>query len=152
MRQILPEPVEQVQLQALQKNLALVQEEKIALQTEVETLRRQTEDKQVAAAGGDEKLEKAVRRYNEAEREIQRLGALLEQERKAKDVPGANTERQDQRIALLEKELEKARKEQASIGSETKAELKKTQDTLAKSEAQRMDLQKQNTNLSTDCS
>lgn len=66
-----------------QKKLAAAQADNLALSREIEELRQMKEDRVLSSVVGDWDLEKATKRYNEAEREIKRLGMLLEQQRVA---------------------------------------------------------------------
>lgn len=108
------------ELKTLQEDLAAAIAEKNRVAKELEIVRTQAEDKQLAAVAGDKGLERAVRRFNEAEREIKRLGGVLEQERKESAAEkkaledrlaarAAGENQQAARIAALEQELESAK-------------------------------------------
>jgi chromosome segregation ATPase len=144
------EPPESEKVQALQNNLNTVQAEKGKLQAELETMRRKVEDKQVASAGGDPELEKAVRRYNEAEREIQRLGSILEKERATTQPGDTDGSVQAKRVALLEKEVAKVKGEQNAIADEQKAKVAQAEQEVAKTKTEILGLQKANANLKTE--
>lgn len=143
------DPPESEKVQALQKQLADTEAEKVKLQGQLETARKQSEDKQVASAkaGGDMELEKAVRRYNEAEREIERLGKILEQERNTKQADDTDGKKQAQRVALLEKELKKVKDEQASITVKEKANSDKLAKDLEAANAARQNAERDNANM-----
>lgn len=145
-------PGEAVQAEALKKQLDLAQSEKLALQGELEALRRKVEDERMAGAGGDEKLEKAVRRYNEAEREIQRLGSLLEQERGARQPGDEDGAKQAQRVALLEKELAKVKGEQAAITTQDKKKAEQAIKDLSAAKAQVQSLEKEKADMGIELS
>ncbi len=68
-------------MRAYENKLAAAQADNLALSREVEELRRVQEDTQVSALTGDPNAQRSLTRYNEAEREIKRLGLLLEQQR-----------------------------------------------------------------------
>ncbi|MCB1530088.1 MAG: hypothetical protein H6853_08225 [Rhodospirillales bacterium] len=110
------------ELKTLQEDLAAAIAEKNRVAKELEIVRTQAEDKQLAAVAGDKGLERAVRRFNEAEREIKRLGGVLEQERKESAAEkkaledrlaarAAGENQQAARISALEEELESAKKQ-----------------------------------------
>lgn len=69
------------QLRDVQSQLDLVQSENDGLKKQLETVQRSAETSQLKAAGGNWDLEQATRRYQESQREIRRLGALLEEDR-----------------------------------------------------------------------
>lgn len=66
-----------------EKKLQAAQNDNVELSKEIEEMRRMQEDGRLASVSGDWDLEKSTKRYNEAEREIKRLGMLLEQQRMA---------------------------------------------------------------------
>lgn len=93
----------------------------MALLKEVDELRRLKEDNRLGSVGGDVKLETSMRRYNEAEREIKRLGLLLEQQRMShrqekEDLeqmlfdPAVTDREQRRRLSDLEQQLADAQK------------------------------------------
>lgn len=69
------------QIADLQVKLDAATADNATMAKQVESMKLQTEDKGLAAVAGDWDLESATKRYNEAEREIRRLGQQLEQER-----------------------------------------------------------------------
>lgn len=110
-----------------EKKLEASRSDNLALSKEIEELRRMQEDSMLSSVAGDWDLEKATKRYNEAEREIKRLGMLLEQQRTAHrqekaDLEGmlfdpAVTEReQRQRLTELELQLAEAEKQLVASG------------------------------------
>lgn len=103
----------------LETKLQAAQNDNNALAKQLETVRVQQEDSGVTAIAGDWDLEQATRRYNEAEREIRRLGLQLEQERtncnreKAQIEqmlfdPALADQKQIERLSQLEKDLKGA--------------------------------------------
>lgn len=66
-----------------EKKLQAARNDNVTLSKEIEEMRRLQEDGRLASVGGDWNLEKSTKRFNEAEREIKRLGLLLEQQRLA---------------------------------------------------------------------
>ncbi|MCI5061296.1 MAG: hypothetical protein MRY79_09565 [Alphaproteobacteria bacterium] len=99
-----------------EKRLEAAQQDNLMLSRELEELRRMKEDVSLKSVAGDWDLEKATMRYNEAEREIKRLGMLLEQQRSIHRQekgeleqmlfdPAVTEERQRQRLAELETRL-----------------------------------------------
>lgn len=71
------------EMRAYEKKLQAANADNMALSREIEELRRMQENGSLSVASGDVSLEKSTERYNEAEREIKRLGLLLEQQRSA---------------------------------------------------------------------
>ncbi|MCB1556079.1 MAG: hypothetical protein KDJ15_02075, partial [Alphaproteobacteria bacterium] len=68
-------------LRAAESELASVSGERDRLSAQLDSLRENSADGRVSVATNDWDLEEATRRFNEAEREINRLGAQLEDER-----------------------------------------------------------------------
>ena len=108
-------------MRTYEKKLEAAQADNLELSKEIEEMRRIQEDVQVSAAGGDVTAEKSVHRYNEAEREIKRLGLLLEQQRMAHRNektelenmlfdPAVTDEAQRRKLVDLESKLENAEK------------------------------------------
>lgn len=64
-----------------EKKLEAAQADNLALSRELEEMRRLREDAQVSALSGEPAAQQSMVRYNEAKREIKRLGMLLEQQR-----------------------------------------------------------------------
>lgn len=114
-------------MRAYEKRLEAAAADNIALAKEVEELRRLQEDRAIGNVSGDVDLEQATRRYNEAEREIKRLGMLLEQQRLAHRQeraeletmlfdPAVTDKEQRRRLAELELQLEEAQKQLQASG------------------------------------
>ena len=110
-----------------EKKLEAAQNDNLALSKEIEELRRLQEDGRLAAVSGDWDLEKATKRYNEAEREIKRLGMLLEQQRVAHRHekgeleqmlfdPAVTDQEQRRRLTELELQLAAAERELSAAG------------------------------------
>ncbi len=68
-------------IRAYEKKLEASQSDNLSLAKEIEELRRVQEDTQLSALSGDPKMQQSLKRYNEAQREIKRLGLLLEQQK-----------------------------------------------------------------------
>lgn len=103
----------------LETKLQAAQNDSLTLAKQLESLRVQQEDKSVTAIAGDWDLEQATKRYNEAEREIRRLGLQLEQERTSCNRekaqieqmlfdPAVTDQKQIERLSKLEDELKAA--------------------------------------------
>lgn len=69
------------QMRDLKAQLELIESENKGLKTQIANLQSENEKGQLKQAGGSWDLEQATRRYQESQREIRRLGALLEQDR-----------------------------------------------------------------------
>lgn len=103
----------------LETKLQAAQNDNNALAKQLESFRLQKEDKSLVAVAGDWDLEQATKRYNEAEREIRRLGLQLEQERTSCNRekaqieqmlfdPAVADQRQIERLSQLEADLKAA--------------------------------------------
>ncbi|MEK7801491.1 MAG: hypothetical protein AAB276_03460 [Pseudomonadota bacterium] len=66
------------ELRAARTQSDALQAEKATLQATIEKLQRESETSQLKVTGGNWDLEQATRRYQESQREIRRLGALLD--------------------------------------------------------------------------
>ncbi|MEM9469118.1 MAG: hypothetical protein AAF988_03055 [Pseudomonadota bacterium] len=108
-------------LEQAEDKLEAAMSDNIALTKQVEELTRQQDAIASGISNSDWNLEKATRRYNEAEKEIRRLGALLEQQRSSFRVEEKELERmlfdpavadreQRKRLSDLETELAEARR------------------------------------------
>ena len=115
-------------IRAFEKKYEAAKSDNIALSKEIEELRRMQEDKTLKAVAGNWDLEKATKRYNEAEREIKRMGMLLEQQRVAsrqekKELeqmlfdPAVTDREQRRKMAELELKLAAAEKALQQRGS-----------------------------------
>ena len=71
------------QIREYERKLEASRADNLALSKEIEDMRRIQEDAQVSALAGNPNGQQALKRYNEAKREIKRLGLLLEQQRLA---------------------------------------------------------------------
>jgi hypothetical protein len=69
------------QIRDLKSQLEIAQSESTTLKAQIDKVQKETESGQLKVAGGNWDLEQATRRYQESQREIRRLGALLEQDR-----------------------------------------------------------------------
>lgn len=69
------------QIRDLKAQISLIETENNTLKDQLSGLQKDAEGKQLKMAGGNWDLEQATRRYQESQREIRRLGALLEQDR-----------------------------------------------------------------------
>lgn len=103
-------------IQEYEKKLSAAKEDNLMLSKEIDEMKRMQEDDALASVAGDWDLEKATRRYNEAEREIKRLGILLEQQKAANRKERAELEsmlfdpvvtdgKQRRKLAELERKL-----------------------------------------------
>lgn len=103
----------------LETKLQAAQNDSVTLAKQLESLRVQQEDKSVTAIAGDWDLEQATKRFNEAEREIRRLGLQLEQERTSCNRekaqieqmlfdPAVTDQKQIERLSKLEDDLKAA--------------------------------------------
>lgn len=110
-----------------EKKLEAAQNDNLSLSKEIEELRRMQEDGRLGAVSGDWDLEQATARYNEAEREIKRLGMLLEQQRVAHRQekgeleqmlfdPAVTDKEQRRRLTELELQLAAAERELQAAG------------------------------------
>lgn len=69
------------QIRDLKSQLEIVESESAGLRKQLETAQKNADGNQIKAAGGNWDLEQATRRYQESQREIRRLGGLLEEDR-----------------------------------------------------------------------
>lgn len=99
----------------LEAKLTAAQNDNATLARQLEGVKLQQEDKRLTMIAGDWDLEKATKRFNEAEREIQRLGLELERERTSCNMekskieqmlfdPAVTEEKQLERLNALEQE------------------------------------------------
>lgn len=113
------------QIVDLQTRLDAAQKDSAVMAKQLESLRLKQEDGQINAVSGDWDLEQATKRYNEAEREIRRLGLELEQEKTSCNREKSNIEamlfdpavterKQIERLNQLQAELDAAQKKAAS--------------------------------------
>ena len=124
-----------------EKKYEAAQMDNLALSKEIEELRRIKEDGRLEFAAGDWDLEKSTERYNEAEREIKRLGMLLEQQRSAHRQekielegllfdPAVTDKEQRRRLAELELKLARAEEQLRASGRSVPASTSSVYDNL----------------------
>ena len=94
---------QRAQLRALKSQMDTLVSENGLLKNTLEKVQKESEKSQLKAAGGNWDLEQATRRFQESQREIRRLGALLEGQ-KAKCVQ----EKKDIEYMLFDPELAKS--------------------------------------------
>ncbi len=113
----------------LEVKLAAAQKDNSDLAKQLESFKLQQEDGRLSFVAGDWNLENATKRFNEAEREIRRLGLQLEQERTSCNREKASIENmlfdpavadnaQIQRLTKLEDDLDAAN---AKLANQSKA-------------------------------
>ncbi len=69
------------QMRVYEQKLSAARADNMEMAKEVEEMRRLQEDLELNAAASDPNLQRSMQRYNEAQREIKRLGLLLEQQK-----------------------------------------------------------------------
>ena len=117
-------------IRTYEKKLEAAQADNLTLSKEIEEMRRLQEDGRLNVVAGDWDLEKSTKRYNEAEREIKRLGLLLEQQRtvhrqERMDLeqmlfdPAVSDREQRKRLSDLEQKLAAAESQLRSRGAAT---------------------------------
>lgn len=105
------------QLRSVEAQMKSVEAERDNLRSQIEKMGDGKEDKLLKLSGSDWNLEQATRRYNEAEREIRRLGSQLEQARtqctaEKKEIeymlfdPAIATQQQISKLMTLETEVQ----------------------------------------------
>lgn len=115
------EMLKKVRLQ--EEEIAILRGENEALKNELAQIRLVGEDQRINISSANWNLEKATRRFNEAEREIRRLGDILEDER-------AKCAREKREIEYMLFDPEIAKKEQTARLVELEKELDKAKDDL----------------------
>jgi hypothetical protein len=109
------------QIADLEAKLTAAQTDNNTLARQLESVKLQQEDKRLNVIAGDWDLEKATKRFNEAEREIQRLGLELERERTSCNMekakieemlfsPAVTEQKQIEKLTQLERENEELRR------------------------------------------
>lgn len=125
-----------------EEEIAILREENKALKAEVEAFRVAGEQERVNISSANWNLEKATRRFNEAEREIRRLGGTLEEERakcarEKREIeymlfdPEIAKKEQTARLLELEKELDKSKTELTRVKDTYKDRIKYLEEELA---------------------
>lgn len=116
------------ELKETQEKLASLTRERDSLQAQIETMSKADADGRVKISSENWNLEQATQRFNEAEREIRRLGSSVEAERAKCAVEKKNLEymlfdpkvasqEQISRLTTLEEELAKAKQALNNAGS-----------------------------------
>lgn len=113
----------------LNSELDLAKTEKATLQTQAANLQKDLENKQLKMSGGSWDLEQATRRYQESQREIVRLGALLQ----TQDVKCAN-EKKDIEYMLFDPAI--ATKAQISMLNSLEDQIREKDEKVKAAEAQ----------------
>jgi len=137
------------QIKDLQSRLESAKADNLRLAKRLEELTKAQEESILGAAAGDWDLEQATKRFNEAEREIQRLGLMLEQERmncrrEKADLeqmlfdPAVADKKQIQKLMTLETRLKEA---QAKIDDQEKVIEQAVEKRTASLKAQNQSLQ-----------
>lgn len=135
------------QLRSVEAQLSSVEKERDSLRTQIEKMGTGKEDGLLRLSGSDWNLEQATRRYNEAEREIRRLGSQLEQARtqcsvEKKEIeymlfdPEIATQQQISKLMTLESEVNAARDALAKKDGEVDARIKGYEQKIAQLEAE----------------
>ena len=135
------------QLRSVEAQLKSVEIERDNLRAQIEKMGSGQEEGLLKLSGSDWNLEQATRRYNEAEREIRRLGSQLEQARtqcsaEKKEIeymlfdPEIATEQQISKLMTLEKELDAAKAELARKDTEVSAKVSEYEQQIAKLQAE----------------
>ncbi len=169
--------IDNLELETLRASVKKEQEEKARLVAEMAALKRDMQEDKVTAtetptqglmgANGRVEIEKATRRYTEAEREVQRLAKLLEEERQLKATPAVatnaaltkdakadakaadeNKKLKDQ-IAALEKQVKEAGVSSAET-SKAATELAELKTRFIESEKQRENMRQENAKIAAD--
>lgn len=113
----------------LNNELDLVKTEKSTLQTQATNLQKDLESKQLKMSGGSWDLEQATRRYQESQREIVRLGSIIQ----AQDVKCAN-EKKDIEYMLFDPAI--ATKAQIAMLNSMEDQIKEKDGKLKSAEAE----------------
>ncbi len=122
------------QLRSVEAQLSAVEKERDGLRAQMETMGEVQENGLLKLSSADWNLEQATRRYNEAEREIRRLGSQLEQARtqctaEKKEIeyllfdPEIATQEQISKLMALETEVNLAKDELAKKDSEVNSRI-----------------------------
>lgn len=112
----------------LHNDVDMLTSEKTALQTQTATLQKDMESKQLKMSGGSWDLEQATRRYQESQREIVRLGSIIQ----SQDVKCAN-EKKDIEYMLFDPAI--AAKAQIAMLNSLEDQVKEKDDQLKSSQS-----------------
>lgn len=134
------------QLRSIETQLQTVEKERDTLRAQIEKMGDSQESSLLKLSGSDWSLEQATRRYNEAEREIRRLGMQLEQSRsqcaaEKKEIeymlfdPAIATEQQISKLSTLENEVVMAKAALAKKDQEVSARIEDYEQKIAALEA-----------------
>lgn len=135
------------QLRSVEAQLQAVEQERDNLRAQIEKVGAGKEEDLIKLSGSDWTLEQATRRYNEAEREIRRLGGQLEQahtqcstEKKEIEYmlfdPEIATQEQISRLMTLETEVNAAKAELGKKDAEVSDKMGAYEEQLAKLQAE----------------
>lgn len=135
------------QLRSVEAQLKSVEAERDNLRAEISKLGEGQEDGLLKLSGSDWNLEQATRRYNEAEREIRRLGSQLEQARtqctaEKKEIeymlfdPEIAEQEQISKLMTLETEVNTAKAELARKDTEVSGKISEYEQQIAKLQAE----------------
>ncbi len=117
------------QLRSVEAQLQSVEKERDTLRSQIEKMGDSKEEGLLKLSGSDWNLEQATRRYNEAEREIRRLGSQLEQARTQ-----CTAEKKEIEYMLFDPEI--ATQQQISKLMTLEAEVNASKDALAKKDSE----------------
>lgn len=134
------------QLRSVEAQLQAVEKERDTLRNQIDKLGENQENGLLKLSGSDWSLEQATRRYNEAEREIRRLGMQLEQSRsqcaaEKKEIeymlfdPAIATEQQISKLMKLETEVNMTKEALAQKDQEVSARIKEYEQKISQLEA-----------------
>lgn len=135
------------QLRSVEEQLKSVESERDMLRGQIEKMGSGQEDGLLKLSGSDWNLEQATRRFNEAEREVRRLGSQLEQARsqcsaEKKEIeymlfdPEIATEQQISKLMTLETEVNTTKAELARKDTEVSAKIGDYEQQIAKLQAE----------------
>ncbi len=117
------------QLRSVEAQLQSVEKERDTLRSQIDKMGNSKEDNLLKLSGSDWNLEQATRRYNEAEREIRRLGSQLEQARTQ-----CTTEKKEIEYMLFDPAI--ATQQQISKLMTLETEVNASKDALAKKDSE----------------
>lgn len=117
------------QLRSVEAQLKFVEKERDSLRSQIDKMGEGQENGLLKLSGSDWNLEQATRRYNEAEREIRRLGSQLEQARTQ-----CSVEKKEIEYMLFDPEI--ATQQQISKLMTLETEVNASKDALAKKDSE----------------